>query len=218
MTTVTNNNYGNGTGVKYKTPIQKVCIALGFVFLVMGLVGIIMPGFMGMHLSMSHNLIHLVSGALALVMGYSNDARRAYTFAIAFGALYGLLGLAGYVIGQPGYPGVGHMAADQNLLRVIPNVLEFGTMDHGVHLLLSAVFLISALAWKHSYQDADRGIVDIQRRKDTIDTTVGANTRVFTTNTTGSNVGTDLHRSGLGRSDIDRDIDRNRRTDFENRI
>src|SRR5690348_8937043 len=95
----------------YKTPIQKVCITLGIIFVLIGVLGIIMPGFMGMHLSMAHNLIHLVTGALALWVGYYDDASKAYTFSIAFGAIYAVLGIAGYVIGQPGYPGVGHMAA-----------------------------------------------------------------------------------------------------------
>lgn len=168
-----------------------------------------MPGFMGMHLSMSHNLVHVASGALALWCGYGEDSRRAYNFAMAFGTIYGLLGLAGFIVGQPGYPGVGHMEADQNLLRVIPNVLEFGTMDHSIHILISAVFLFSAFAWKRRHQDADRNLVDVQRRRDT---------EVFKTNTTGSNVGTDLHRAPLGRTDVDRMTDQNRRTDFENRI
>lgn len=200
--------------ISTRNPIQKVCITLGIIFVVMGVLGIIMPGFMGMHLSMAHNLVHLLTGALALWIGYYDDVSKAYTFSIAFGLIYGVLGIAGYVIGQPGYPGVGHMAADQNLLRVIPNVLEFGTMDHGVHILLSAFFLVGAFAWKHSYADADRSIIDVQRRRDVSDTKVG----LFTPNTTGSNAGTDLHGSELGRNDVDRSIDKNRRTDFESRI
>jgi hypothetical protein len=193
------------------------------VFILLGVLGIVMPGFIGMHLSMAHNLVHLITGALALWVGYSEDPGKSYTFSIAFGAIYGVLGLAGFLIGQPGYPGVGHMAADQNLLRVIPNVLEFGTMDHGIHILLSAFFLVGAFAWKHSFADADRSIIDVQSRRDTVDTKVDLSVRgpannLFTTNTTGSNVGTDLHRSELGRNDVDRGIDQNRRDDFESRI
>lgn len=191
-----------------KSSMQKVCITLGIFFVLLSLIGIIMPGFMGMHLSMTHNLIHLATGALALMAGFADDSSRAYNFAVAFGTVYGLLAIAGFVIGMPGYPGVGNMEADQNLLRIIPNVLEIGTADHTSNMIVSAVLLMSAFIWKRRHQDVDRTVVDRQRSQE----------KVFTTNTTGSNVGTDLHRSELGRSDIDRGMDRERRADFEERI
>lgn len=136
-----------------KSAPQKVCIGLGIVFVIVALAGVMMPGFMGMHLSMVHNLIHLGSGFLALWSGYSGR-RKAYNFCLAFGAIYGLLGIAGFIMGSPGYPAVGHMEADQNLFRLIPNVLEFGTMDHLVHFLLGAVFLFISFAHrKERHQD-----------------------------------------------------------------
>ncbi len=144
--------------------VQRTCITVGILFILMGLVGIIMPGFMGMHLSLGHNLIHLLSGSLALWCGYADEPRRAYTFCILFGAFYGILAVAGYVMGKPGYPSVGHMDANQNLLRVIPNVLELGTQDHIVHFLLSAVFLVSAYAWKRREVIISKNVVDEQAR------------------------------------------------------
>ena len=124
-----------------RSSIQQVCIVLGAAFVLLGLAGMIMPGFMSMHLSMAHNLIHLASGAIALTFGYGHDSRKAYTCAVVIGVVYGLLGVAGFLIGQPGYPGVGHMEAEQNLLRLIPNVLEIGTMDHALNLIVSAALL-----------------------------------------------------------------------------
>ena len=195
-------------------------MTLGIFFVLLALIGVVMPGFMGMHLSMMHNLIHLVTGALALWAGSSDDSRKAYNCAVGLGTVYGLLGIAGFVIGAPGYPGVGNMAADQNLLRLIPNVLEIGTADHSANLLVSAFFLFSAYAWKKSFQDTDRSIIDNQRRQSDRGVTGvgGLSQDVFTTNTTGSNVGTDLHRAKLGRTDIDRGIDQSRRKNFEDRI
>jgi len=140
------NPHSIGTRSTYsKSAPQKVCIGLGIVFVIVGLAGVMMPGLMGMHLSMVHNLIHLGSGFLALWSGYSSR-RKAYNFCLAFGAIYGILGIAGFLIGAPGYPAVGHMEADQNLFRLIPNVLELGTMDHLVHILLSAIFLFTTFA------------------------------------------------------------------------
>jgi hypothetical protein len=159
----------------YRTGPQKVCIALGIVFLLIGFAGMVLPGIMGMHLSMSHNMIHIFSGAAAMWAGYSEHTNRAFNFCVGFGALYGFLGIIGFIIGSPGYPGVGHMEADQNLFRVIPNVLEFGTMDHIVHILLSAIFLFTAYTWRKDRKgvvhkstrttlDADVNRVDINKR------------------------------------------------------
>lgn len=200
-----------------RTSIQKVCIILGAAFILIGIVGVIMPGLMSMHLSMAHNLIHLISGAMALTFGYSDNSQKAYNFCVAFGVVYGLLGIAGFVIGQPGYPGVGHMAADQNLLRVIPNVLEFGTMDHGVHILLSAAFLFSAYAWKHSHLEADRSIVDVQRRG-VKQGTLGEGTIQSMDTFDSTNAPSDLSKSGLGESDVSIIQDRERRKNFEDRV
>lgn len=122
---------------------QKVCIGMGIAFIIVGISGVLMPNIFGMHLGMFHNLIHLVSGAVALWCGYS-DRNKAFLFCLGFGAVYGMLGILGFMLGEPGYPSVGHMEADQNLLRVIPNMLEFGTMDHAVHMLISAIFLYTA--------------------------------------------------------------------------
>jgi hypothetical protein len=37
---------------------------------------------------------------------------------------------------------------DARLLKVLPGVLEFGTSDHAVHILLGAIFLIGGLMTK----------------------------------------------------------------------
>jgi hypothetical protein len=176
-----------------------------------------MPGLLEMHLSMAHNLIHLMTGVLALAVGYADDSKKAYHFAVAFGLVYGLLGLAGFVMGQPGYPGVGHMAADQNLLRLIPNILEFGTMDHSIHLILSAAFLLSAFAWKREHLEADRSIVDIQRRS-VKEGALGEETIQSLNTFDSSNSASDLSKAELGKSDISRSVDRERRNNFEGRL
>lgn len=126
---------------------QKICLGMGFAFIVIGLMGVILPGILGMHLSMLHNLIHILSGALALWCGFTAP-NRAYNFCLGFGAVYGLLGIAGFVMGEPGYPAMGHMEADQNLFRIIPNFLEFGTMDHVVHLLIGSFLLFTAFTFR----------------------------------------------------------------------
>jgi len=136
-----------------RTITQKVCIGMGIIFIIVGFAGVIVPSLFGMHLSFAHNLIHLVSGALALWAGYADNSRKAYNFALTFGTVYLLLGVVGFVIGGPGFPSVGDMEEDQNLLRIIPNSLEFGTVDHIVHLFIGGVFLLSSFASRKNIND-----------------------------------------------------------------
>jgi len=42
------------------------------------------------------------------------------------------------------------MGTDARLFKVLPGMLELGTMDHNVHILLGAVFLIAGLMTKAS--------------------------------------------------------------------
>lgn len=147
MPTIMNPHHLPHREIILRTSPQKVAIGMGIVFLVIGFVGVMFPGFLEMHLSVAHNLIHIFSGALALWCGYSKDT-RAYNFCLFFGAFYGLLGIAGFVIGSPGFPALGHMEADQNLFRVIPNILEFGSMDHIVHLLIATFLILTAYTFR----------------------------------------------------------------------
>lgn len=203
-----------------RTLTQKVCIGLGIVFVLAGLGGVVAPGLMGFHLSLAHNVIHLVSGALSLWCGYADDPRKSYHFSIGFGAVYGLLGIAGFVFGKPGFPGVGHLEADQNLLRLIPNALELGTADHSLHILLSAAFLLTAYAYKHRHDRAGKAIVDYQGRTYGLR---GHSSDVFRTSDTLDgedllNSESNLPEAPLGRSDVNRRSDIDRREDFERRI
>jgi Domain of unknown function (DUF4383) len=124
---------------------NKICTVLGIVFLLVGVAGFVMPALLGAHLSMAHNVVHLVSGAVALWLGLKGTPSAAKTFCIVFGAVYLLLGVAGFVAGSQGDPGVPG-PADARLLKVIPGVLELGTMDHIIHVLLGAIFLIGGFA------------------------------------------------------------------------
>jgi len=115
--------------------IKKTATIGGIVLIGAGLLGFLAPGLMGMHLTAAHNLVHLVSGALALYFGLKGTVAAARTFCIAFGALYGLLGLVGFVAG----------GADHTL-TLIPGQLVLGTMDHLIHLIVGAVFMVVAFA------------------------------------------------------------------------
>jgi hypothetical protein len=117
---------------------KTICKVLGAVFLIVGLLGFVEPRLLGMHLSFTHNWIHLISAALALYFGFAASPGAARTFALLFGAVYLLLGLLGFIAPAP-------VAA---LLQAhqAPGELRSLTPDNIVHLLLGAAFLIAGFA------------------------------------------------------------------------
>jgi hypothetical protein len=136
---------------------KTICKLLGVVFILVGIVGFLAPGLLGMHLSLSHNLVHIVSGALALYFGFAGTLSGARLFCIIFGVVYLLLGIAGFLAGtnQPhGVAGVPAHGTDSSLLAVLPGSLELASMDHIVHVLLGLVFLIGGFLTKADVRHA----------------------------------------------------------------
>jgi hypothetical protein len=114
---------------------KTISTILGVLFLLVGLLGFAAPDLLGMHLGVAHNVIHLVSGALALFFGTRGTYDSARAFCIIFGIVYGLLGLIGFVAGGVDYE-----------FTLIPNQLVLGKMDHIVHIILALLFIIGGLA------------------------------------------------------------------------
>ena len=125
---------------------KTIATIMGIVFILIGLVGFISDNFMGTHLSMTHNLIHLISGAVALYLGLKGSLSAARLFCLAFGAVYLLLGLAGFLFNSGTTTGLPANLTDggtnTHMLHVLPGALELGIMDHIVHVLLGLIFLI----------------------------------------------------------------------------
>ena len=136
---------------------KTIATILGVAFLLVGVLGFIAPGLAGFHLSLAHNRVHIISGALALYFGLKGTLAAARLFCIVFGVVYGLLGVAGYALGtdrQHTLAGVSHGGTDSNLLQVIAGQLELAAMDHGLHVLLGLVFLVGGLLTKANVRDA----------------------------------------------------------------
>ncbi|MFP5247742.1 MAG: DUF4383 domain-containing protein [Thermoanaerobaculia bacterium] len=115
---------------------NRVATVLGLGFLLVGIIGFLVPGFLGAHLTLAHNIIHLVTGAVSLWIGLKGTPSAAKTFCIVFGAVYVLLGIAGFVAGT----------GEMKMLTIIPGQLELGTVDHIIHIVLGAIYLVGGLA------------------------------------------------------------------------
>ena len=117
---------------------KTVCKILGVVFLLVGVCGFIAPRLLGAHLTPAHNVVHIVSGAIALYFGFAGTLSAAKAFSLIFGVVYLALGILGMALGQP----------PDRMWMVGP--LEFGQADHGIHVLLGVIFLAGGLFTKKS--------------------------------------------------------------------
>lgn len=139
---------------------KTICTLLGVVFLLVGLLGFVAGGSMSnltyAHLSPAHNIVHILSGAVALYLGLKGSYSAARTFCLVFGAVYLLLGVVGYVAGGAGTPSAGVPGpASDHMLHVLPGNLELGSGDHGIHVLLGILFLIGAFVGRDARHTAD---------------------------------------------------------------
>ena len=116
---------------------KTIATLLGIVFILVGLVGFAAPNLLGAHFGTVHNVIHLVSGAISLYLGLKGSLSAAKTFCLVFGAVYLLLGIVGFALGT-----------GEDRMFHIGDVLHLGTMDHIIHLLMGALFLIGGLMTK----------------------------------------------------------------------
>jgi uncharacterized protein DUF4383 len=115
---------------------KTICKILGVVFLLVGVVGFASPNLLGAHLTPPHNVVHIVSGVIALYFGFAGSLSGAKAFSLVFGVVYLALGILGLVLGT----GEGRMW--------VVGPLHFGQADHGIHVLLGVVFLAGGLFTK----------------------------------------------------------------------
>jgi Domain of unknown function (DUF4383) len=115
---------------------KTVCKVLGVVFLLVGCVGFAAPTLLGAHLTPPQNVVHIVSGVIALYFGFAGSLSSAKAFSLVFGVVYMALGILGMAMGT----------GENRMWMVGP--LELGQADHGIHILLGVVFLAGGLFTK----------------------------------------------------------------------
>lgn len=115
---------------------KTVCKILGVVFLLVGVIGFVNSGLLGAHLTPAHNVVHIVSGLIALYFGFAGPLSGAKVFCLVFGIVYMALGILGMALG----------GGEDRSWMVGP--LHFGQADHGIHILLGVIFLAGGLFTK----------------------------------------------------------------------
>ncbi|MCI0337754.1 MAG: DUF4383 domain-containing protein [Acidobacteria bacterium] len=112
---------------------KTACKILGVVLILVGIVGFFAHNLLGLHLTLVHNIIHLLSGAIALYFGFVGTSEAAHTFSRIIGVIYLLVGIVGFI--TPGViEKIFQTQATTESLNLIP--------DNIVHLLVGALFLI----------------------------------------------------------------------------
>lgn len=107
--------------------------------LLAGVAGFYQPTLLGMHLSPRHNLLHLLTAALALYSGWAGSEKFARAYCLVFGVIYLWLGITG-------------LSAPDEIERLLrldrtPELggLTYDSPDHIVHLIIGAVLFIVGL-------------------------------------------------------------------------
>ena len=123
--------------------IKGLAILFGIVFLVVGILGYVpavtpstngMPMLLGIfHVNSAHNVVHLVSGIIFLLCGFSGVGPSRLFFRI-FGVVYALVAILGFAKGD-GY-----------LLGLISNNMA----DVWLHVVLAVVMLIIGFGLRDS--------------------------------------------------------------------
>lgn len=130
---------------------RETSVVVGVLTIVMGLLGFVVPNLLGAHLSYVHNSILIATGALALWFGTDSE-RSAKAFSLVAAVCFGIMGILGFVLGVPGIGTVANTAEDANLWTIVTGSLQFGTVDHVIHLLIACAFLGGALMKQKEYR------------------------------------------------------------------
>jgi hypothetical protein len=111
--------------------LGKFAVGFGIVLLLVGVLGFV-PGaapnghLLGIfHINVAHNLVHLLTGAAALLCGLTSE-HASRTFFRVFGVIYGLVAILGLFSG------------DQPVLGIIANNMA----DVVLHLAIAAFSLV----------------------------------------------------------------------------
>ncbi len=125
-----------------RSPAQVFALVIGITLVAAGILGFFYSASFGtgdgmereavlgiLDVNAWHNLFHLASGVIALAV--ANSYRAARTFALAFGAVYLVVTILGFIAGDG---------------EEIVNIIPINTEDNILHLLLTIAGLGAGLA------------------------------------------------------------------------
>jgi hypothetical protein len=128
--------------MKDRSPAQVFCLVVGITLVAAGILGFFYNASFGtgdgterdavlgiLDVNAWHNIVHIATGGIALALAGSYSGSR--TYAIAFGAVYLVVTLLGFIAGDG---------------EEIFNVIPVNTEDNVLHLLLGLAGIAAGLA------------------------------------------------------------------------
>lgn len=117
--------------------LKRIAVIFGVIFVAVGILGwipAINPGgkLLGLfNVNTAHNLVHLATGIIAIVVGVTSD-KVSKTFFQVFGVVYALVAVLGFYVG------------DQPLLGIVAN----NAADSVLHVVIAVVALYLGFGMK----------------------------------------------------------------------
>jgi hypothetical protein len=112
--------------------VRPLAVILGIALLAAGALGFFMNPVLVFSVNTLHNIVHLASGALALIaVGAGYGAARLYL--IVFGLVYALVTIAGFI-----------------KLQQVVQLLHLNTADNFLHLAIAAACLVVGFGSKRA--------------------------------------------------------------------
>lgn len=141
---------------KPKNITQTISIVVGFILFVLGAAGILYPSFAGLHLSVFNSVIMALAGGTLIYNANKDNDRDAFLACLCFGLFFGFHSVVGFLFGKSGTPSIGDQSPDPELLRIIPNFSELGTVDHVLNGIIAVVLLGGAADWWNIHHERRR--------------------------------------------------------------
>jgi hypothetical protein len=109
---------------------KLVSKVLGVLYVVAGGAGLVLGGDADRY----HNVLHLVTGLVALSFGFAASPSGAKRFCLAVGGAYLALGMLGFAVGDPAMDRLWDLG-----------LMHLGTGDHVHHMVLGTIVLAGGL-------------------------------------------------------------------------
>jgi hypothetical protein len=131
-------------------PPQAVGLEFGCMLILVALMGLFDPSFLGLNLSLMHVLVLGGSGALSAWASFSYPQNLCYRINLSLGIFFLLNAVIGYLVVRLNGVGSSFYSTEQ-LNRLAPGFSELGFADHLVHTFFSIVFFGEALSIKYHH-------------------------------------------------------------------
>jgi hypothetical protein len=130
-------------------PVNTVTVDIGMVMILLSVLGLFIPNFLGLNLSAMHCWVLAASGCMAVWSGLLIERKMAMKINFAVGIFFALNAIMGWAVGNPGIDHGVMNVSDDFVVKIAPGFLELSTLDHILHSVIAVFFLIEAFSYMY---------------------------------------------------------------------